>query len=314
MTTQHQAHSSTSTLARNLPPLPLDEWEDSKDTLHRLAQIIGKIRMKTMPHMNHWWHVTLAVSSRGLTTGPMPYGDLSFTIDLDLVEHQTVITTSAGAADAFPLGEGSIASLYATLFERLSGLGIDITINPVPYMLRDITPYNEDTEHGAYDRPHVERFFHIISTVDFIFKEFSGRFTGKQSPVNLYWHSFDLALGRFSGKRAPDRPNATRSDREAYSHEIISVGFWPGDASNRTPGFYSYTAPEPPGLQDEPLQPDGAFWTEVPGGSHTAIYPYDTFRAAPDPRSALLQFLQSAYDAGSKRAGWDRAALETVTF
>jgi hypothetical protein len=293
------------------PPLPLEEWENTKNTLHRFAQIVGKIRLTSTPHANHWWHVTLYVTTRGLTTNPMPYEDITFAIDFDFVDHQLGITTSSGAVESFALEGLSVARFYEEVFSRLSRLGIDVAILDRPFDLVPAKPFSADTTHASYDKEYVERYWRILVQIDMIFKEFAGRFTGKQSPVQLFWHSFDLAVTRFSGRRAPEWEDADRPTREAYSHEVISFGFWPGDANVRAPAFYSYTAPEPAGLPNQPLQPEQAFWTDI-GGSSRALLMYDDLREMGSPNSALLDFLESTYHAGARTAGWSEEALTTI--
>ncbi len=295
------------------PPLPLEAWEDSKQTLHRFAQIVGKIRLAAMPHMNHWWQATLYVTTRGITTGPMPYSNLHFTIDFDLIDHRLLITTDTGGVEAFDLPGLSVAAFYEQVFANLSKLGIDISILAKTYELKPANDFATDRSHAAYDKAYINRYWRILVQIDSIFKEFSGRFTGKSSPVHLFWHSFDLAVTRFSGRRAPDHPEANRSTREAYSHEVISFGFWAGDDMTRFPAFYSYTAPEPDGLTDAPLQPKEAFWNTGPTGS-MALLKYDDLRTHDNPKAALLDFLESAYRAGATTAHWDTEALTTVAF
>jgi Family of unknown function (DUF5996) len=242
----------TGTMRETFPPLPLEEWEDTKNTLHRFVQIVGKIRLASAPHANHWWHVTLYVTTRGLTTSPMPYGDITFAIDFDFIDHRLVISTSSGAMESFALEGLSVAQFYEQVFSTLSQLGIEVAIVPTPYDLIPAEPFTTNTIHAAYDKEYVNRYWRILVQVDMVFKEFSGRFTGKTSPVQLFWHSFDLAVTRFSGRRAPEREGADRATREAYSHEVISFGFWPGAVNIRAPAFYPYTAPEPAGLADQP--------------------------------------------------------------
>ena len=286
--------------APTLPPLPLKEWEDTKETLHRYCQIAGKVRMEYSPYRNHWWHVTLYVTTRGLTTGPIPYGRTTFDISFDLLENRLAVTTGEGAF-SFALDDLPVAEFYRRLFEGLTSQEIDASINPESFGLDDEHTLDTNTYHCTCAEGYVRRYHHVLGWVDQVFKEFAGRFNGKTSPVQLYWHSFDLAVTRFSGKRAPVRPGADLVTREAYSHEVISCGFWPGDPSFREPAFYSYTAPEPEGLTEEPLHPPAASWQE--GG--TALLTYEEVRSSGTPRETLLEFLQSAYEAGAKTAGWD---------
>jgi hypothetical protein len=286
--------------APTLPPLPLKGWEDTKETLHRYCQIAGKVRMEYSPYRNHWWHVTLYVTTRGLTTGPIPYGRTTFDISFDLLENRLAVTTGEGAF-SFALNDLPVAEFYRRLFEGLRSLEIDASINPVPFRLDDEHTLDANTYHCTCDEGYVRRYHHVLAWVDQVFKEFAGRFNGKTSPVQLYWHSFDLAVTRFSGRRAPVRPGADLVTREAYSHEVISCGFWPGDPSFREPAFYSYTAPEPENLTQQPLHPPPASWQE--GG--TALLTYEEVRSSSSPRETLLEFLQSAYEAGAMTAGWD---------
>ena len=301
----------TGTTRETFPPLPLEEWEDTKDTLHRFAQIVGKVRLTSTPHTNHWWHVTLYVTTRGLTTSPMPHGDTTFAIDFDFIDHRLLICTSSGATESFALEGLSVAGFYERVFSALSRLGIDVAIVATPYDLTPAEPFAKDTMHASYDKEYANRYWRILVQTDMVFKEFSGRFTGKTSPVHLFWHSFDLAVTRFSGRLAPEREGTDRATREAYSHEVISFGFWPGDTNVRAPAFYSYTAPEPAGLADQPLQPEGAFWADA-GESSIAMLMYDDLRKMDPPKVALLDFLESAYHAGARTAGWDEEAFATT--
>jgi hypothetical protein len=282
------------------PPLPLEEWEETKETLHRYAQIVGKVRLEYSPFRNHWWHVPLYVTTRGLTTSAIPYRNLTFEISFDLMENRLVVSTSEDGGFAFAMDDLPVAEFYRRLLDGLSALGIDISINTRSYALDDEHTLEENTFHRVCDREYVRRYWRALVQVDQIFKEFAGRFNGKTSPVQLYWHSFDLAVTRFSGRRAPEREG--KVDREAYSHEVISFGFWPGDKDVRSPAFYSYTAPEPEGLTDQPLGPEAAFWAPEGG---MALLMYDDLRKAESPRDVLLEFLESAYQAGAKTAGWD---------
>ena len=245
--------------APTLPPLPLEEWEATKETLHRYCQIVGKVRLEYSPYRNHWWHVTLYVTTRGLTTGPIPYGRTTFDISFDLLENRLAVTTGEGGAFSFALDDLPVAEFYRRLFEGLETQGVDVSINTKPFELDDEQTLEENTFHCICDRGQVRRYWRVLVQVDQIFKEFAGRFNGKTSPVQLYWHSFDLAVTRFSGRRAPEREGADTVTREAYSHEVISFGFWPGDENVRAPAFYSYTAPEPEGLTEQPLRPEAAF-------------------------------------------------------
>ena len=287
------------------PPMPLDEWRATKDTLHLYLQIVGKIRLATHPRLNHWWHVPLYVSPRGVTTRAIPYNGGSFEIEFDFVDHRLNIRTSDGGREDFALFDGlSVADFYSSIFSNLAKVGIKPKIWAVPYEAPSTTPFTENTYNASYDKKYVERFHKILVAVDEIFEEFRGRFTGKSTPVHMFWHSFDLALTRFSGRPAPVREGAGVVEREAYSHEVISFGFWFGDDKVPAPAFYSYTAPEPDGLANEPLLPASAKWQES-NGSHLALLMYDDARVAGNPRKTVLEFLESAYQAGAKRADWD---------
>jgi Family of unknown function (DUF5996) len=284
------------------PALPLEEWEDTKETLHRYVQIVGKVRLAYSPFRNHWWHVPLYVTTRGLTTSPIPHGHMTFEISFDLVDNKLAVSTSEGGRFAFVMDDLPVAEFYGRLFDGLAALGVEASINSRPFDLDDEYTLEENTFHCVCDREYVRRYWRVLVQVDQVFKEFAGRFNGKTSPVQLYWHSFDLAVTRFSGRRAPEREGADTVTREAYSHEVISFGFWPGDKNVREPAFYSYTAPEPEGLTGQPLSPEGAFWAPEGG---TALLMYNVLREMNSPRSALLDFLESAYQAGAKTAGWD---------
>ncbi|HQZ96983.1 MAG TPA: DUF5996 family protein [Pyrinomonadaceae bacterium] len=288
------------------PEMPLDAWRPTKNTLHLFLQIVGKIRLKTHPPVNHWWHVPFYVSPRGLTTRAIPYEGGSFEIEFDFHDHELKIRMSDGRIEDFALYDGlSVADFYASVFANLTKLAINPDIKAEPYEAPSTTPFAEDHENHSYDKEYVEGFHQILVTVDNILQEFRGRFCGKSTPVHLFWHSFDLALTRFSGRRAPLIEGANMVTREAYSHEVISFGFWFGDDKENSvaaPAFYSYTAPKPVGLENEPLQPEAAFWT--PDGG-MALLMYDDIRNSPDARQQVLDFLESTYQAGAKLAKWD---------
>jgi hypothetical protein len=296
-----------------LPPLPLSEWEPTKTTLHLWAQIVGKIRLASTAPRNHWWHVPLYVDVRGLTTRRMHAANgVTFQIDFDFVDHRLVVRTNGGATESFGLHDGlSVAEFDERLHGVLRGLGIDVPIRESPFGVPMTTPFPADREHAAYDTGAIERFWRILDWTDGVFEEFSGWYCGKTSPVHLFWHSFDLAVTRFGGRRAPELPGADAVTQEAYTHEVVSFGFWAGDQNVGQPMYYSYTAPEPDGLREQPLQPEQARWGEQYGGS-MALLPYDAVRSAADPRATLLAFLESAYRAGADTAGWDRADLTST--
>jgi hypothetical protein len=292
------------------PALPYEDWRPTKETLHRFTQIVGKVRMALVPPRNHWWHVTLYVTAHGLTTGPMPYGGLTVEIELDFVDHRVHIRTSEGRRASFALRDRlPCARFYSDVFTALRDVGVDVAILALPFDLGDSPPFPDDTEHNSYDAAAVERFWTILRRTDAVLARFASGFSGKTSPTQLFWHGFDLAHARYSGRRAPAIEGADPVTAEAYSHEVIAFGWWPGD--DRTtpfPAFYSYTAPEPDGLRDKPLEPAEAQWQAAGAGS-LAVLPYDAVRAAPDPAATLLAFYESAYRAGATAAGWDIAAL-----
>jgi hypothetical protein len=293
------------------PSLPYEEWKDTYETLHMWAQIVGKIRLALSPRVNHWWNATLYVTPRGFTTSSIPYntgrGTRTFEILFDFVDHRVAVHTSDGQRRHMGLYARSVADFYRELMTALRSLGIEVKINTMPQEVPDPIAFEIDTVHASYNEDYVNRLRHILVQSDTVFKEFRGRFIGKCSPVHFFWGSFDLAVTRFSGRRAPERPGADFMTREAYSHECISAGFWPGGGSVLAPAYYSYTAPEPPGLGEAPVRPDSAYH-DSEGGEFFLMY--DDVRNSGAPRETLLDFLQSTYDAGANLAGWDRAALE----
>jgi hypothetical protein len=303
---EHETNPITHMNKDAFPEIPLEAWRPTKNTLHLYCQIVGKVRLAMHPRLNHWWHVTLYVSPRGLTTRAIPYSGGNFEIEFDLKSHKLEIRTSDGAVEDFALYDGlTVADFYSSLFANLGKLGIEPKIRPIPYDTISTTPFAEDQEHKAYDKKYVERFHKTLVMVDDILEEFRGRFVGKSTPVHMFWHSFDLALTRFSGKKSPPIDGANMVTREAYSHEVISFGFWFGDDKTvPAPAFYSYTAPEPKGLSDEPLSPSNAKW-QAANGAHMALLMYDDVRNADDSRKIALEFFESAYRAGAKSAGWD---------
>ena len=299
---------TTALPAFDFPPLPYAEWAVTKNTLHLFAQVVGKARLKAHPKLNHWWHVTFYLSPRGFSTRSIPWGGEAFEIEFDLIRHQLIVSDSRGASERFDLPGLSVTDFYQQLFEALARLGIEAEILPRPYGIKHTTPFAEDQEARAYDRDAVHRFWRILLQSGNILERFRGRFLGKSTPVHLFWHSFDLALTRFSGHAAPPLTGGLPSDREAYSHEVISVGFWAGDEEFPMPAFYSYTYPEPEGLKETPLKPAAAFWGDR-HGSALAILKYDDLRGTGNPEETLLDFLDSAYQAGAHKAGWPMAEL-----
>jgi Family of unknown function (DUF5996) len=294
-----------------LPALPLEEWEPTKDTVHLYVQIVGKLRLACAPPRNHWWHVPLYLDVRGLSTRPMRHNGVSFQIDFDFIDHRLVVCTERGESESFRLRDGlSVADFHGRLFELLEGLGLTVEIHGEPFGVPATMPFARDREHSSYDPDAVARYWRALLWIGDVFEEFAGWFCGKTSPVHLFWHSFDLAVTRFSGRRAPERSGVDPVTREAYTHEVISFGFWAGDAQRRAPVFYSYTAPEPPALAEHPLRPAGAFWSPS-NGSHLALLWYEEVRTAVQERVRLLDFLESAYQAGAVAAGWDLRELSS---
>lgn len=294
-----------------LPELPLEAWEPTKDTLHLYVQIAGKVRLATAAPRNHWWHVPLYVDVDGLSTRRLHRDGVTFRIDLDLRTDALRVRTGDGREESFALHDGlAVADFDRQLHVALGRLGVDVEILEKPYGVPMTTPFAQDTEHASYDAEYVHRYRQVLDWVDGVLEEFAGWFSGKTSPVHLFWHSFDLAVTRFSGREGGVPAEADPVTREAYSHELASFGFWAGDQQVREPTFYSYTAPAPEGFAGSPLRPAAAGWTELASGP-IATLPYEAVRTAPDPRRTLLAFLQSAYDAGSTAAGWDRDALRS---
>jgi hypothetical protein len=291
-----------------LPELHLADWRSTKDTLHLYCQIVGKMRLATTPPRNHWWNVPLYVDVRGLTTRRLHHRGTTFEIALDFVDHAVVARTGDGRIRSFELADGEpVADFDRRLHATLRELGIDVEIKEQPFGVPMTTPFPRDREHASWDREAVEHFGRILDWTDSVFEEFSGWFSGKTSPVHLFWHSLDLAVTRFSGRpAAPIEADAVT--QEAYSHEVISFGFWAGDDTISDATYYSYTAPEPPGLRDEPL-PLGA-WVEY-GSGVLALLPYEAVRTAADPRRTLLAFCQGAYEAGARLARWDTSSFES---
>ena len=291
----------------NWPALPYEAWKDTRETLHMWTQIVGKVRMELSPFVNHWWHVTLYVTPRGLTTSAIPYRGGTFAVNFDFIEHNLFILTSDGTSKTLSLIPRSVAAFYREFMACLQGLGIEVTINTLPSEIRNPIRCDEDEIHASYDPVYAHRFWRILAQVDQVFKEFRSPFLGKCSPVHFFWGSFDLAVTRFSGRRAPERVGADLITREAYSHEVISCGFWPGDETFEAPAFYSYTLPEPLGLSAAPLRPSAAWYNPDRG---LFLLRYEDVRSADAPEQVLLEFLQSTYEAGATLARWDREALE----
>ena len=291
-----------------LPSLPLEEWEQSKITLNYFLQVVGKVRLHLMPRKNHWWYVTFYLSPCGLTTHPIPLdnGLNTFEITFNFIHHRVELITSRGEQDHFNLENGlSVAAFYQKILGMLAKVGLELEINEIPIDMPSDASFADITEFDSYQREHIEKFWRVLTWVDHVFKEFSGRFYGKTCPVHLYWHHMDLTVTRFSGNRAPSvDPGSRVIEKDAYSHEVISFGFWAGDENVRGAAFYSYTHPSPEGLNEEPLMPARAQWVDS-NGSPMATVMYEDIRNASDPKKSLLDFLESAYQAGAKRANWD---------
>jgi hypothetical protein len=299
---------------QNWPELPYPSWRDSCATLHLMTQIVGKIRLARTPWLNHSWHVTLYVASRGLTTSPIPDGARSFQINFDFIDHVLRIPASDGQQRQLPLTAQPICAFYAAVMAALAELGIDVKIDDKPNELPDPIRFSDDRVHASYDPDAVHRFWQVLRQADRVFAKFRTGFLGKSSPVHFFWGSFDLAVTRFSGRGAPRHPGGVPNlpdavAQEAYSHEVSSAGFWPGGGGIDYPAFYSYAYPAPEGFAATRVRPDAAFFSDALG---EFILPYNAVRTAADPERALLDFLQSTYEAAANAAKWDRAALECL--
>ncbi len=294
------------------PSLPFEAWSDTAATLHMWFQIVGKVRLVQSPWTNHSWHVTLYVGPRGLTTSPIPYQARSFEITFDFIAHQLVIETSDGATARIPLEPQSVAAFYRRLMDELARLGLRVAIHNKPNEVADAIPFDRDEVHKAYDREYANRFWRILVQTDRVLKLFRARFIGKCSPVHFFWGGADLAVTRFSGRKAPRHPGGIPNlpdwiTREAYSHEVSSCGFWAGGGPIAYPAFYAYAYPEPAGFAAAPVGPEGAFYST---DLREFILPYDVVRQADSPDEALLTFVQATYEAAADLAKWDRLALE----
>lgn len=291
------------------PALPLAAWQDTYDTLHMWTQIVGKVRLALSPPLNHWWQVTLYVTPRGLTTSTIPYGTRSFEVTFDFLDQSLWVETNEGARRALALYPRSVADFYHAFMAVLRSLDIQVTINPQPQEVPNPIRCDEDDQHASYDAAAVAHWWRIMQQSARVLEQFRALFIGKGSPVHFYWGSFDLAVSRFSGRRAPERPGADSVTREAYSHEVSSCGFWPGTRGGpvQEPAYYAYMAPEPAGYAEAVVLPAAATYNRKLG---EFILPYEAVRTSADPDAMLLDFAQSTYEAGAHRAGWDRAALE----
>lgn len=290
-----------------LPALPFDSWSDTLATVHMWTQIVGKVRLKLCPLINHWWNVPFYMSARGMTTAAMPYQHGTVEIRFDFIDHKLLLETSEGHRIELPLRAQSVADFYKDFMAALSKMGVSVEIWTTPCELPDPIPFEKDTTHAAYDPEAVHKFWRILAWVDQILKVFRTGFLGKISPVHFFWGSFDLAVTRFSGRTAPERSGADSITREAYSHEVSSAGFWPGGGDIKGPAFYSYAAPEPSGFEQRKVRPEAAFYHPQ---LKEFLLMYDNVRRAASPKDTLLEFLQSTYDAAADCGHWDRKALE----
>lgn len=293
--------------ADSWPVLPLKSWQDTCATLHMWTQVAGKVRLALTPQLNHWWNVPLYLNARGLTTSPIPFGQRTFELSFDFIDHRLVLNLSDGLVKTLPLAPIAVADFYQDVMRLLRDAGIGVKIWKMPVEVPDPIPFDEDRVHASYDAESARTFWRILLAVHEVFYEFRSRFIGKCSPVHFFWGSFDLAVTRFSGRRAPERPGADAMTREAYSHEVSSVGFWPGGGGIEDAAFYSYTVPEPPGFREAAVRPGGAFYHPQ---LSEFILMYDEVRTSPSPAAALLEFCQSTYEAAATLGNWDRGALE----
>jgi hypothetical protein len=288
------------------PELRIDAWRDTYATLLLYAQIVGKIRLALAPKMNQWWNVPLYVTTRGLTTSPMPYRDRILAIDFDFIDHLLVIRDSDGHVRQLPLVPRAVCDFHAAVFAELAVIDVHVDIHPTPQECPVTARFTDDRDHASYDRARAHDFWQALRRIEPVFQRFRATFRGKCSPVHFFWGAFDLAVSRFNGRRAPAR--AAMVDRDAYDEEVISLGFWPGDpwTGSTDAMFYAYTVPEPTGLAAQAVRPGGAFFSDK---LREFLLPYDDVRGAADPAEAILEFARSTYDAGATLAGWDRAAL-----
>ena len=308
--TENQTPAPPSSDREPWPSLPLKDWEATYSTLHRWTQIVGKIRLAFCPDINHWWHTTLYLTARGLTTGPIPYGERMFQMDFDFLAHQLHMTTADGTSMSIPLVPRSVADFYQETMAALTSLRLPVSIWTTPVEVEDRTPFEEDHEHASYDAAYAQRCWRILLQSHRVFTQFRGHFLGKSSPVHFFWGSFDLAVSRFSGRPAPQHPGAPNLARfvavEAYSREVSSCGFWPG-AGLGQPAFYAYAYPEPPGFKQHNVYPSEAYYDE---NLREFILPYEAVRTATMPEDALLAFAQTTYEAAATTGNWDRESLE----
>jgi hypothetical protein len=302
----HMTHNSANTQDL-LPALPFDSWKDTLATVHMWTQVVGKVRLKLCPLVNHWWNVPFYLTARGITTSAMPFERGTIEVKFDFIDHKLWLETSDGRAVVIALQAQSVADFYKKFMDALAELGVGVKIWTTPCEIPDPIPFEQDRTHAAYDPEAVHKFWRILVWVDQVLKEFRTGFIGKVSPVHFFWGSFDLAVTRFSGRRAPERPGADSITREAYSHEVSSAGFWPGGGDLKGPAFYSYAAPEPPGFAERQIRPHAAFYHPQ---LKEFLLMYDDVRTAVDPKAALREFLQSTYDATADAGKWERKVLE----
>jgi hypothetical protein len=297
--------------AETWPALPFGEWRETLATLHMWTQVVGKVRLAQAPHVNHWWQVPLYVTPSGLTTSPVPFGRRTFQIDFDFIDHRLVIETSGGDSRELMLAPRTVADFYGEFVSLLKELGLDVKIWTTPVEVENPIPFERDETHRSYDPEYVGRFRRALVQGERVFQRFRSGFAGKCSPVHFFWGSFDLAVTRFSGRRAPEHPGAPgvadSITREAYSHEVSSAGFWPGGPALPEPIFYSYAYPEPEGFKGAGAGPEAAYYNN---DFKEFVLPYEAVRTSEDPDAALLQFLQTTYEAAATHARWDRASLE----
>lgn len=298
--------------AEGWPALPLEPWRATRDTLHMWTQIVGKVRLALAPRLNHWWQVPLYVSARGLTTSAILHGERALEIRFDLCDHQLEVEASDGRRKEMPLVPRSVGSFYRELMAVLAALDVHVHVWTTPVEVPDPVPFDEDEEHASYDADAAHRFFQVLVRADAALRELAGKFVGKQSPVHFFWGSFDLAYTRFSGRRAPERPGADRVTREAYSHEVMSFGFWPGGVTPAgvsvvEPVFYAYAAPEPQGFREARVRPAAAYYHP---SLQEYVLPYEAVRSSRSAGDLVREFCESAYEAGATLGGWDRDALE----
>jgi hypothetical protein len=289
--------------------LPLASWQDTYTTLHLWTQIVGKVRLALSPHMNHWWEVPLYVNACGLTTSPIPFERGIFQVQFDFIDHKLIIQTDRNESRTLLLKPRSVADFYREFMAALGELGIRVKIWKMPVEIPNPIPFDQDTQHASYDPEYANRFWRILVATDAVFKEFRARFIGKSSPVHFFWGSFDLAVTRFSGRRAPERPGADPVTREAYSHEVISCGFWPGGGEVKEASYYTYAAPEPAGYGEQRVLPERAYYHPQ---LKEFLLPYEAVRTAAKPHQALLAFAQSTYDAAADLGRWPRQDLEQI--